>query len=65
MSKRVKKRCQRQDEGDIEQTRQATILSRLVYLSLLWLLDRGVRKVTYWVLPVIDRPLLVNGAVPG
>ena len=65
MSKRVKKRCQRQDEGDIEQTRQATILSRLVYLSLLWLLDRGVRKVTYWVLPVIDRPLLANGAVPG
>ena len=47
------------------QNQRSQQLPRLVYSSLSWLLNRGVREVTNWVLPVIDRPLLANRAVSG
>ena len=76
LSKRVKSHPSHRRSGhDIELSRgnssviaaerPATILSRLVYLSLSWLLKRRVRKVTYGVPPVIDLPSLANGAVSG
>ena len=76
LSKRIKSHPSHRRSGqDIELSRgnssliaaerPAVILSRLVYLSLSWLLNRGVREVTNWVPHVIDRPLLANGAVSG
>ena len=76
MSKRVKSHpCHRRSGQDLELSRgnssviaaerPAIILSRLVYSRLSWLLNKGVREVTNLVPPVIDRPLLANGAVSG